>query len=374
MDLLKEQLSDQVIDQLSKQAGTNKKKTKVAAESALSGLVSALARNASTPQGARSLASAVERDHDGSILDDLAGFLGGQAKPRNEKMLNGEGILRHVLGDRQENTANVISKKSGIDKASSGKIMQMLAPMVLGALGKSRQSKSLDVSDLANLLTNSARENERRDKTAKQIGGMLDKDDLMDLLKGQMSDDVLGFLSKEIGEDKSKTAAATEGVFSVLTSALSRKVTNKKEVKGLAAALDRDHDGSILDDVVGFLGGQKSAQNSSMLDGAGIIGHILGGKQSGVVDMIAKMSGVDKSSSGKLLMMLAPVVMGALGRSKRNRELDLGGLASLLSSSARTHERKHEHASLIGKILDKDQDGSMIDDIAKIGFNLFKRK
>ena len=39
----------------------------------------------------------LDRDHDGSVLDDVMGMFTGQAKPASEKALNGEAILGHVL-------------------------------------------------------------------------------------------------------------------------------------------------------------------------------------------------------------------------------------------------------------------------------------
>ena len=55
---------------------------------ALPALLAALQGNAATPGGSRRCCRALDRDHDGSILDDLAGFLGqgpspaGQPQPR----------------------------------------------------------------------------------------------------------------------------------------------------------------------------------------------------------------------------------------------------------------------------------------------------
>jgi hypothetical protein len=40
-------------------------------------LVSALNRNASSPTGRQSLENAINRDHDGGILDNIGGYLGG---------------------------------------------------------------------------------------------------------------------------------------------------------------------------------------------------------------------------------------------------------------------------------------------------------
>ena len=59
-------------------------------------LVGALARNAQDPSKAGALSNALSRDHDGSVLDDVAGYLG-----RGDDA-DGDGILGHVLGGKQQ--------------------------------------------------------------------------------------------------------------------------------------------------------------------------------------------------------------------------------------------------------------------------------
>ena len=63
-------------------------------------LVGAMQRQAASPTGLDALAGALDRDHDGSILDDIGGFLGSGGT-----VGRGAGILGHVLGARQDNVA-----------------------------------------------------------------------------------------------------------------------------------------------------------------------------------------------------------------------------------------------------------------------------
>jgi hypothetical protein len=170
---------------------------------------------------------------------------------------------------------------------------------------------------------------------------------------------------------------AANGIFSVLTNALSKNTSSSEGLSGLAGALDRDHDGSILDDVMGLLGGMSQPRSAKAMDGAGIIGHLLGGKQNGVVDMVAQMSGLDKNGTASLMLKLAPMVMGVLGRVKKQKRMDQGGLLDFIQSSKQVHNQQNQHASLIERMLDADGDGSMMDDVAQMGLkalgNFFKR-
>ena len=202
---------------------------------------------------------------------------------------------------------------------------------------------------------------------------------LMDFLQFSMSDDVVENLTRQIGaKDPEQTMVAANGIFSVLTNALSKNASaSDNGLSGLAGALDRDHDGSILDDVLGLLGGMSQPRSSKMMDGAGIIGHLLGGRQNNVIDMVAQMSGLDKNGTASLMLKLAPMVMGVLGRVKKQKRMDQGGLLDFLQSSQQVHNQQNQHTSLIERVLDADGDGSMMDEVAQLGLkalgSFFKR-
>ncbi|HMQ59130.1 MAG TPA: DUF937 domain-containing protein [Flavilitoribacter sp.] len=200
---------------------------------------------------------------------------------------------------------------------------------------------------------------------------------LMDLLQGHLSDDFVDQLSNQIGgADREQTEAAASGVMTTLVSALARNASTNQGASALSNALDRDHDGSILNDVFGMLTGGQ-AQNSRTTNGEGILNHTPGDRQSGAVDMISRLSGLDQGKTGNLMSLLAPVVMGALGKAKQSNGLDAAGIASLLSGTVSAHQESPT-MGFINKFLDADGDGSIIDDVASIGMKLlggfFSRK
>lgn len=197
---------------------------------------------------------------------------------------------------------------------------------------------------------------------------------LMDLLQGQLSEGLINQLSQQLGgADKQQTQVAAEGILSTLMSAMSKNAASPEGANALASALDNDHDGGVLDNLTDLLGGGGANQNqfSRALNGAGILKHVLGGKQSGVIDMVSKMSGLGGDKTGSLMTMLAPMVMGMLGKQKRSQGLDAGGLAQFLSKSVNSASSKRQEMGLIGKLLDQDGDGSVMDDIAGMGMKMF---
>lgn len=175
----------------------------------------------------------------------------------------------------------------------------------------------------------------------------------MDILQGQLSDDMLGQISAQIGADKEQTAAAANGIFATLVGGLANNASSESGLASLGAALDRDHDGSMLDDLMGMVGGMMQggdAPASNALNGAGILGHILGDRQETAAQQISQSSGLNVGQIMKLMPILAPIVMSVLGRAKNTGGLDLGGLANILMGSAQ-NAQAGGFGDLIGSVL-----------------------
>ncbi len=188
--------------------------------------------------------------------------------------------------------------------------------------------------------------------------------DLMDLLKGQLTPELLGQLSQQTGAAPEQTATAAEGVLSTLLGGLAKNAQTPEGASGILGALDRDHDGSILNDVMGMImgGGQQAAAPSAM-NGAGILGHILGGQQQGAAQVISQASGVNQSGVADMMIKLAPLVMGVLGQQKQQQGFDASGLAGLLGGSVQQAKSTNPLMQMATQFLDKDGDGSMVDDL-----------
>ena len=177
---------------------------------------------------------------------------------------------------------------------------------------------------------------------------------ILESLMGQLGGDTLKNLSSQIGADEKQTQSALTAAVPLLMGALSRNAQKGDGAQSLDRALEKDHDGGILDNISGFLG----QGDTSM--GAGILGHVLGGKQNRVQQGISQSSGLSGDASGKLLAMVAPLVMGALGKAKRSNGLDASGIAGLLGSEQQTVQSKMpESMGMLGALLDSDGDGDV---------------
>lgn len=198
---------------------------------------------------------------------------------------------------------------------------------------------------------------------------------VVELLQGQLDDNLISQLTQQIGaESPEQTAAAASGIISTLVAGLNKNVERPGGADALVSALDRDHDGSLLDDVAGFLMGNRQAANPKTVNGMGILGHILGGNQFNVASVLGKATGLDSSQVGKLMIALAPMVLAALGKARAQEGLNAEGLGGLLRGTVQSQVNQRQEMGLLGRLLDADGDGSVMDDIANLGMKFFLSK
>lgn len=132
-----EQMLGSQADQIGARIGADPAQTQAAISAALPALLAGLQGQATPGSG---LQQAIEQDHDGAILDDLGGYLNGTAN-LSPRTTNGPGILEHVLGSREQDVAQAVSAKSGLDLGSIMQLLPLLAPIVMGMLGKQARSE-----------------------------------------------------------------------------------------------------------------------------------------------------------------------------------------------------------------------------------------
>jgi hypothetical protein len=149
-------------------------------------IVAALARNAARPEGAQEIHQAVATDHDGSIFDNLSGYLG------NPQAANGAGILGHVFGPQQGAIQNTVAQATGLDQNAAGNILEMVAPLVMGAVGQTQQQQNLDPGGLSDFLDTQRQQTEASAPgLAGALNSMLDSNN-----DGSVTDDIGRLLGK----------------------------------------------------------------------------------------------------------------------------------------------------------------------------------
>ena len=152
LESVQQQLGPDTIQQLSGALGADPATTSNAVSLALPALLGGLAHNAAQPEGAAALDNALNQ-HDGSILDNLGGMLGGGGGAGGSALGGiGGAILGHIFGGRRGSVEEGVGKASGLDAAQVARLMAMLAPIVMGVLGRMKQTRGLDANRLPEVL------------------------------------------------------------------------------------------------------------------------------------------------------------------------------------------------------------------------------
>lgn len=188
---------------------------------------------------------------------------------------------------------------------------------------------------------------------------------IFDMIVQDIGTSGAGVIADKLGISESVAQTAIAAGLPMILGALGRNSADQAGAEALDRALARDHDGSILNDLLGALGG------SGQVDaGSAILNHVLGNKQTVASRALGQSAGIDASSANELLAMLAPIVLGELGKTKQQQGLNASDLSQLLQG-----ERKTADSQLGGlsRLLDMDGDGDVTDDMLKMGSSLLGR-
>lgn len=192
LQLFSQLTKEESLGQMAKQNGVDQSSIQKVVEMGLPTLLEAMGKNAKSPDGAKSLAKALD-DHKDDPVDNMLGFL------RNVDTNDGAKILKHILGSKTETIESKIASQSGVKASQVDGILSQLAPMLLGALGQEKKKGNMDVSNLSSMLPMMTQMLGKQSKNSDLMGmaaSLLDSDkdgDIMD----DVGDLVKGFFGKK---------------------------------------------------------------------------------------------------------------------------------------------------------------------------------
>ena len=179
---------------------------------------------------------------------------------------------------------------------------------------------------------------------------------LLDLITGSTGNQVAEQAENKFGISKNQIIALLVVAAPLVISYLKKKSENPEEADKLNAALDKDHDGSILSNPAQAADRQE--------EGNSILGHIFGSDKANVENQLSSSTGISLDKMGPILAMLAPVIMGYIGQQKQaNNVTSGGGLGDLLggilgNSSQQAQASDNPLSNILGSVLGGAQQSS----------------
>lgn len=192
-------------------------------------------------------------------------------------------------------------------------------------------------------------------------------DSILDTIKGQLGEDTVNNLAKQLGENSASVQKAIDSLLPNIMNGVSKQGAS---VGGFMSSFDTNGDGIVdLNDLSG-LAGKLSGDAMKMVN------SIFGGKKEDVAASVSADAGISQESAGSLMDSLTSMVMSNVSKAQSSTGIDINsilgslqkGSADLMSSGGK------QLNSLLGGSLDADGDGDVdLEDIMKAGKGLLGR-
>lgn len=179
---------------------------------------------------------------------------------------------------------------------------------------------------------------------------------LLQLLLGSMvSNDSINSVSKKTGVSSKLTSKLLMMAIPMLISYLTKNASKKEGAQSLLGALTQHKNNDTVSNQIA---------NADTVDGAKIIGHILGADQNTVVNNLAKESGATTNEVNSILNSIAPALLSSLStvtnatakkptssKVDLSDGIDLSDIAGLLGGGAVSNSQNNAAAGLLGSLL-----------------------
>jgi len=203
VSLVMQFLTPDMITRIAVALGLDRYNTQKAVGAAVPALLAGVSGAAATPAGAQRTVDAIKQQ--GGMLDGFANLIGGSGQM--SLVDRGSSLLESLLsGYDQSALAGAVGKFAGLGSGAANSLLAMLAPAVMGIIGKQFSGKALDAGSLTGLLAS------QKDQIAQALPAGFDK-----LLAGTGLLDSLG--------GAAGSAAAAAGQASQFGSSAARRVS-----------------------------------------------------------------------------------------------------------------------------------------------------
>ncbi len=198
----------------------------------------------------------------------------------------------------------------------------------------------------------------------------------------------------QLGLNQSQTQSAIAALLPAISSALKKNTSSPQGFAQLLGALENGNHSQYLEQP------ETMGRQETIADGNAILGHLFGSKEvsRAVAGRAAEQTGIGSDVLKKMLPMVAAMAMGGMSQQTRQPDMKsqlaglamqqmlgggqkasgLGGLLGGLlgggqAKQQRQVQQQHQQGlGMLGKMLDADGDGNVMDDILNMAMNAKK--
>lgn len=159
-------------------------------------------------------------------------------------------------------------------------------------------------------------------------------------------------LGSQFGLDEAQAASAVSALVPALAAGVQRNIQNDGGLGSLMAALSSGNHAQFIDEPATL------GQPSAVATGNGILGHVLGSRDVSreVASRAAAQTGISPDVLKQMLPLVATLMMGAFSRQSSGASPMGAGLAGGGGGIA----------AMLAPLLDKNRDGSIMDDVTSM--------
>lgn len=184
--------------------------------------------------------------------------------------------------------------------------------------------------------------------------------DLLNMLLNAGNGGAVKQMARNFGLDESQATSAISNLLPALGQGLARNASKPNGIDGIMKALSSGKHTQYIDNL------DTLGDENTVRDGNGILGHILGSKDVSrqVAGAASAKTGIGQDVLKKMLPVVAAMAMGALSKQRS------GSAINALGSGGQSQDGL---MGMLGQFLDRDNDGSMLDDVLGMASKLFKK-
>ena len=212
---------------------------------------------------------------------------------------------------------------------------------------------------------------------------------LLDMIMSAQGGATAQQAGSQLGLNQQQSQSAIAALLPAISSALKQNTSSPQGLAGLLGALQGGQHEQYLENP------QMLGQQQTVTDGNAILGHLFGSKDvsRAVAGHAAQKTGIGADVLKKMLPLVATMAMGSLSKQTKAPTMQsaltglamqhlMGGqkksglgaiLGAVTGANARqqqqTQQTHQQGMGILGKLLDADGDGSMMDDVLRMAMN-----